>query len=142
MKVFFLSCIMGIVFLTACSSNNPRSSAEVLKSREFLAFTYYNKIKNSVGPTWESMMKSKVKQLPEDQKVAFEKEERIVKVAGEIDETGALQKIHLQQSSGFSFMDEVALAVFKEKSPFSKPPRSILKDGIVSLDWKFIVPPK
>ncbi|MEY4616537.1 MAG: hypothetical protein RJB66_1497 [Pseudomonadota bacterium] len=112
----------------------------LLSTREFVYFTYYNRIRNQLTQYWEPKIKQKILALFKKGRRIASNGDRITKVQIVLDAGGSLMKVQVLGASGVQDLDEAAVEAFKAAAPFPNPPKGIVdSDGTVKIEWEFVV---
>jgi TonB family protein len=116
------------------------SAQTLLSTREFLYYSYYNRIRAQLKQFWEPKIKEKVKKIFAQGRNIASEEDRITKVIITLDKGGILIKVQVIGESGVSDLDEAAVEAFKQAAPFPNPPVGIIDtDGTIKIRWDFIL---
>jgi len=112
----------------------------LLSTREFVYYTYYNRIRNQLSEYWEPKIKQKVLTMFRQGRRIASTDDRITKLQIILDSRGILQRVQVLGASGVQDLDEVAVDAFRAAAPFPNPPKGIIEsDGTVKIEWDFIV---
>ena len=112
----------------------------LLSTREFVYFTYYNRIKNQLQQYWEPKIKDKVTQLFRQGRQIASNQDRLTKVRITLDRKGTLVGVAVLGESGVRELDDAAIEAFRAAAPFPNPPAGIVEgDGTIKIDWSFIL---
>lgn len=112
----------------------------LLSTREFIYYTYYNRIRNQLSQYWEPKIKQKIKNLFKQGRRIASTEDRVTKVLITLDSKGVLIKVQVLGESGIQDLDDVAVEAFRAAAPFPNPPRGIIEaDGTVKIQWDFVI---
>lgn len=112
----------------------------LLSTKEFVYFTYYNRIRNQLTQYWEPKIKQKILALFKRGRRIASTGDRITKVQIVLDAAGSLMKVQVLDASGVQDLDEAAVEAFKAAAPFPNPPKGIVdSDGTVKIEWEFVV---
>ncbi len=112
----------------------------LLSTKEFVYYTYYNRIRNQLSQYWEPKIKQKILALFKQGRRIASTEDRITKVLITLDSKGVLIKVQVLGASGVQDLDEVAVEAFKAAAPFPNPPKGIIEaDGTVKIQWDFVI---
>ena len=63
----------------------------------------------------------------------------ITSVVVTIDDKGNIVKVKILGSSGLADLDDAAVESFNKAGPFPNPPKGMLENGLVSIEWGFVV---
>ena len=117
-----------------------KGAETLLSTREFVYYTYYNRIRNQLSQYWEPKIKQKILALfKKGRRIASDKD-RITRVQIVLDSEGLLMKVQVMGASGVQDLDDAAVEAFKAAAPFPNPPKGIIEpDGTVKIQWEFVV---
>lgn len=112
----------------------------LLSTREFVYYTYYNRIRNQLSEYWEPKIKEKIMSLFKQGRRIASTEDHITKLQIILDDKGLLVKVQVLGASGVRDLDDVAVEAFRAAAPFPNPPKGIIEsDGTVKIQWDFVV---
>lgn len=112
----------------------------LLKTREFVYYSYYNRIKRKLRQHWEPRIKKKiVKILKKGRRIASHND-KITRLVITLDKTGKLKRIQVKNASGYNDLDDAAIEAFRAAAPFPNPPNGIVSSsGEVEIPWDFVL---
>jgi TonB family protein len=113
----------------------------LLNTREFVYYSYYNRIKEKIRYFWEPRIKEKVANIfRQGRNIASTSTDRITRTVITLDRKGVLVKVQVIGPSGLLDLDEAAVDAFKAAAPFPNPPNGIAdKDGFIRINWDFVL---
>ncbi len=112
----------------------------LLSTREFIYYTYYNRIKARLRQYWEPKIKEKVSNILRQGRTIASTSEKITKIVIILNESGTLEKIQVIGPSGMTDLDDAAVEAFRAAAPFPNPPKGIIEeDGKIRIRWDFIL---
>ncbi len=112
----------------------------LLSTREFVYYSYYNRIRNQLREHWESRIKQKVEKIFRQGRGIASTQDHITKVVIILDNKGVLIKVQVIEESGIRDLDQAAIDAFKEAAPFPNPPKGIIdKNGTIKIHWNFVL---
>jgi TonB family protein len=112
----------------------------LLSTREFVYYSYYNRIKDKLRQYWEPKIKEKVTHLLRTGRTIASSTERITRVVIVLDNNGTLMKVQIIGPSGVTDLDDAAAEAFRAAAPFPHPPKGIVEeDGTIKIRWDFIL---
>lgn len=112
----------------------------MLSTREFIYFSYYNRIKKQLQQYWEPKIKDRVVHLFQQGRQIASTGDRITRLRITLDKTGTLVGVAVLGQSGVVELDDVAIEAFRQAAPFPNPPTGIVEaDGTIKIDWSFIL---
>ena len=115
-------------------------SQTLLKTREFVYYSYYSRIKKKIKFHWEPKVKVKiVRALGQGRRIAAVND-RITRLVITLNQSGELTGVQVKNPSGLDELDEAAIEAFKEASPFPNPPRGLINEfGDIKIHWDFVL---
>ncbi|MBF0359689.1 MAG: TonB C-terminal domain-containing protein [Oligoflexia bacterium] len=117
----------------------PLGDITNLNTIEFKHFGFYSRIRERLEQYWGATLKSKADQIYRTGKKLTHGHNYITSLKITIDLKGNIVKIQLMGSSGQEQLDNAAIESFNKAGPFPNPPKDLLKDGVATLEWGFVV---
>ncbi|MCM2280380.1 MAG: TonB C-terminal domain-containing protein [Bdellovibrionaceae bacterium] len=112
----------------------------LLSTREFVYYTYYNRIKDRLRQYWEPKIKEKMERVMRQGRTIASDVDRVTKCVIILDRSGTLVRVQVVGASGLVDLDEAAIEAFRAAAPFPNPPKGIVeKDGFIRIRWDFIL---
>jgi len=112
----------------------------LLSTREFVYYSYYNRIKDKLRQYWEPKIKEKMERILRQGRTIASSSDRITRIVIILDNKGTLVKIQVVGQSGVQDLDEAAIEAFRAAAPFPNPPKGIVEqDGTIKIRWDFIL---
>ncbi len=112
----------------------------MLNTREFIYFSYYNRIKSQLQQYWEPKIKAKVMRMFQQGRQLASEQDRITRLRITLNEKGVLVGVAVVNNSGVQELDDAAIEAFRAAAPFPNPPKGIVEsDGTIKIDWSFIL---
>ncbi len=112
----------------------------VLNTREYLYYTYFNRIKDKLRQRWGPKVREKVTKMAKRGRTIASTQTRVTKVIIVLNSQGNLVTVKIVGESGVLDLDEAAVEAFRSAAPFPNPPRGMIgKDGNVQITWDFIL---
>lgn len=134
--VFNKSNIAEIPASAAPNQNSIDSTPEMPKfgtAPELLYDSFLRRIKTSIDPEW----RSKVRELLKKNKITRLSNIKPTVVLMVINKNGEVVVVELLQSSGYKFLDDLAIEVIKNRT-FPNPPKNLLdSDGFGRIRWTY-----
>jgi len=112
----------------------------LLSTREFVYYSYYQRIKEALRQHWEPTVKQKVKIMYRKGRQLAAAQDRITQIVITLTSQGELERVEVIGQSGIADIDDAAIEAFKQAAPFPNPPKGIVeKDGRIRIRWDFIL---
>ncbi|MDX9731310.1 MAG: TonB family protein, partial [Bdellovibrionales bacterium] len=115
----------------------PTGMQTMLSTREFVYYSYYNRIKAQLRQHWEPKIKEKFQKIVrQGRTIASDGNYKITKVIIILDEKGTLIRVQVVGASGIVDLDDAAVEAFRAAAPFPNPPKGIVEeDGTIKIRW-------
>lgn len=118
----------------------PTGMQTMLSTREFVYYSYYNRIKDKLRQYWEPKIKEKFERTIRQGRQIASEGDKITKVIIILDEKGTLIGVQVLSASGIVDLDEAAVEAFRAAAPFPNPPKGIVEeDGTIKIRWDFVL---
>lgn len=112
----------------------------LLKTREFVYYSYYNRIKSKLRQHWEPRIKKKIVKILRKGRRIASTNDKITRLVITLDENGELKRIQVKNASGYNDLDDAAIEAFRAAAPFPNPPQGIItKSREVEIPWDFVL---
>ena len=110
----------------------------LLNSRQFVYYSYYNRIRQQVNQYWRPHIRQALQHLALNNKYIHM--DHITRLKITLDSDGYLLHIKVLRASGLVEVDAVALQAFELAAPFPNPPKNLIEeDGTINIHWSFIL---
>ena len=118
----------------------PTGLQTMLSTREFVYFSYYNRIKGKLRQYWEPKIKEKMERVIREGRTIASTADKITKIVILLDKHGTLVRVQIVGASGLHDLDDAAVEAFRAAAPFPNPPQGIVEaDGLIRIRWDFIL---
>lgn len=112
----------------------------LLSTREFVYYSYYNRIKDALRQHWEPNVREKVKIIYRQGRSIASAKDRVTQVLVTLDGNGELIKVEVLLQSGVADLDNAAVEAFRQAAPFPNPPKGMIEsDGTIKIRWDFVL---
>lgn len=112
----------------------------ILNTREFVYYTYFNRIKAQIQQQWEPRIKTKITKLFTQGRTIASNRDHITKLLIVLNNKGTLIGVQVMNESGLVDLDDAAIEAFKAAAPFPNPPAGIVEeDGKIKIQWDFVL---
>jgi TonB family protein len=118
----------------------PTGIETMLSTREFLYYSYYNRIKDKLRQYWEPKIKEKFTKIMRQGRTIASEGDKITRVIIILNEQGTLIRVQIVGRSGVTDLDDAAVEAFRAAAPFPNPPKGIVEpDGTIKIRWDFVL---
>jgi protein TonB len=112
----------------------------LLSTKEFVFYSYYQRIKEQLRQNWEPTVREKVKIMYRKGRSIASAHDRVTQVMITLDPRGFLERVDVLGESGVKDLDDAAIEAFRKSAPFPNPPKGIVDpDGHIHIRWDFIL---
>lgn len=120
--------------------NIKKGNQNLLNTREFKFYTYFNRIRTQLQQYWEPSIQGRLHKLLRSGRKIASAGPKTTKILITLNNQGLLVAVQVLEDSGLRDLDEAAIEAFKKAAPFPNPPNGIIeKDGTVKIRWDFVL---
>ena len=120
--------------------DTPPSLQTMLSTREFVYYSYYQRIQNQIRQYWEPSIREKVRRIFASGRTIASERDHTTRVIIVLDREGNLIKVQVVGESGVKDLDDAAVEAFRAAAPFPNPPKGMTdKDGTIRVNWDFVI---
>lgn len=116
----------------------PLGDLTHLNTTEYKYYGFYHRIRQKLEQFWGSSIQTKAQEFARNGRV-IDSDNFITSLQVTLDELGEIIAIKVMGTSGVKELDEAAIESFNDAGPFPNPPRGLLVDGKVVIQWGFVV---
>ena len=117
----------------------PLGDITNLNTVEYKYYGFYHRIRQKLEQFWGRSIQEKAGELVKEGRRVPASEELITSLQITLDHQGEIIAIKVVDSSGIQELDDAAIESFNEAGPFPNPPKGMVVDGKVTLEWGFVV---
>jgi protein TonB len=118
----------------------PVSIETMLNAREFVYYTYYQRVRQQIRQFWEPSIRAKVQKIFAQGRSIASTQDHITKVIVILNRAGSLINVQIIDGSGVRDLDDAAVDAFRAAEPFPNPPKGMIEpDGTIKIRWDFVL---
>lgn len=117
----------------------PLGDLTHLNTVEYKYYGFYHRIRLKLEQFWGRSIYEKAEQLAKEGRRVPASDELITALVITLDHEGEIVSIQVKGSSGIKELDDAAVESFNEAGPFPNPPKDLVVNGKVTLEWGFVV---
>jgi protein TonB len=117
----------------------PLGDLTHLNTVEYKYYGFYHRIRQKLEQFWGRSLYAKAEQLASQGRRVPATEELITALLVTLNHQGKVIEIKIKGSSGIKELDEAAIESFNDAGPFPNPPKDLIVNGRVTLEWGFVV---
>lgn len=116
------------------------SEATALNTREFIYFSYYQRIRDQLERAWRPLLQDQLARLFRSGRNPASNMEHVTRTVVTLDSRGEVIRVQVLEASGTRDLDDAAIRAFNEAGPFPNPPRGLVEEtGQVKIQWQFVL---
>jgi TonB family protein len=117
----------------------PLGDVTYLNTVEYKYYGFYHRIRKKLEQFWGRSIQEKAQFFFKQGRRVASDENLITSVEVTLDTTGHIVGITVKGSSGVKELDDAALESFNQAGPFPNPPKDLVQNGEVKIEWGFVV---
>lgn len=117
----------------------PLGDMTKLNTVEYKYYGFYNRIKKKLEQHWGRSIQERAQALWRSGRRFPASGNKITSLIILLDSKGNIVKINVKGSSGVQELDSAAIDSFNKAGPFPNPPRGMIKNGLATIEWGFVV---
>jgi TonB family protein len=117
----------------------PLGDFTQLNTVEFKFYGFYHRIRQKLEQYWGRSIQEKAEALFKSGRRLPASENLITNLQVTLDSEGEIVGVKILGASGVRELDDAAIESFNQAGPFPNPPKELLVNGKVTIDWGFVV---
>lgn len=117
----------------------PLGDMTQLNTTEYKYYGFYYRIKQKLEQFWGRSLHEKANEMVQGGRKVASSEEYITALEITLDNEGEIIAIKVMAGSGVKELDDAAIDSFNQAGPFPNPPKGMVENGKVKLEWGFVV---
>lgn len=117
----------------------PLGDVTHLNTAEYKYYGFYYRIKQRLEQFWGRSIQEKAQQLVKNGRRVASDDELITSLQITLNHVGEVIEIRITGTSGIKELDDAAIESFNQAGPFPNPPKGLMRNGRVTLEWGFVV---
>jgi TonB family protein len=119
--------------------NVPEGDGTFLNTRAFKYATFFYQVRDSVGAYWKSDVREAMRRRDPTGDVYGPGNLKTLLFVRH-DDSGDLSEVRVEESSGYDFLDDVAVRAFEQAKSFPNPPAGIIdENGFIAFRFSFVL---
>ncbi len=119
--------------------NVPVSDLTHLNTVEYKFYGYYFRIRQKLEGFWGRSVQEKAALLATKGRAIASEDEHVTALRIVMNGEGEIVDVVVLGSSGVKELDDAAIESFNDAGPFPNPPKDLIVDGRVTIEWGFVV---
>jgi hypothetical protein len=117
----------------------PLGDMTNMNTVEYKYYGFYHRIRQRLEQFWGRSIQEKAAHLAKNGRRVPASDELITALVITLDDHGEIVAIKVKGTSGIKELDDAAIESFNDAGPFPNPPKDLVVDGKVTLEWGFVV---
>lgn len=117
----------------------PPGDITNLNTVEYKYYGFYHRIRQKLEQFWGRSLYEKAEEMIRQGRRIPASEELITALVITLNQEGEIIDIYIKGSSGIKELDDAAIESFNQAGPFPNPPKDLIVNGKVTLEWGFVV---
>ena len=117
----------------------PQGDFTHLNTVEYKYYGFYFRIRQKLEQFWGRSIQEKAELMVKEGRVIAPDDEHITALVIKLSAEGEIEEIMVKGSSGVQELDDAAIESFNEAGPFPNPPKDLVMNGQVTIEWGFVV---
>lgn len=110
-----------------------------LNTQEYEFYGFYHRIRIKLEQFWGRNIQEQAKKIFKSGRKISTGANHITSLVIRIDEKGSIIGVNIKSTSGVKELDQAAVESFNQAGPFPNPPKKMLKNGVATIEWSFVV---
>lgn len=110
-----------------------------LNTTEFKYYGFYHRIRQKLEQFWGDSIREKAKNLYAQGRRVPASDNLVTTLLVTINDKGEITAVKMLGASGVKELDDAAVESFNKAGPFPNPPSGMIKDGLATIEWGFVV---
>ncbi len=116
------------------------SDRTALNTREYVYYSYYQRIRGKLEQAWFPIIKTKVEYFYRAGRHLAQDYEHTTRVVVHLSRNGEITRVEVIGTSGTYDLDAAAVAAFNEAGPFPNPPKGMVGNREeIEIPWDFVL---
>lgn len=116
----------------------PLGELTHLNTVEYQFYGYYHRIKQKLEGFWGRSIQEKAETMAKEGR-SLASDQHITALRIVMNDLGEIVEVVILGSSGVRELDDAAIESFNAAGPFPNPPKGLIVDGRVTIEWGFVV---
>lgn len=116
----------------------PLGDLTYLNTTQYKYYGFYFRIRQKLEQFWGRSIQEKAEALIKEGR-ELAQDDLITALVVTLNAQGEIKSIEIKGASGVKELDDAAVESFNQAGPFPHPPRGLIENGLVKIEWGFVV---
>lgn len=117
----------------------PLGDLTALNTVEYKYYGFYLRIRQKLEQFWGRSIQEKAETIVKAGRNVAADENLITALEVTLNDVGEITEVVIKDTSGVKELDDAAVESFNQAGPFPNPPKGMLHNGEVKIEWGFVV---
>jgi TonB family protein len=117
----------------------PLGDFTKLNTQEYKFYGFYHRIRLKLEQFWGRNLQQQADHIFKNGRSIASDKNHITSLVIDLNDKGEIVRVHIRSTSGVKELDDAAVDAFNQAGPFPNPPKKMLKNGIATIEWSFVV---
>lgn len=117
----------------------PLGDTTYLNTVEYKYYGFFHRIRQKLEQFWGRSIQEKAAGLIKEGRSIASESNLITALEVTMNAVGEIVDIKIKGASGVKELDDAAISSFNEAGPFPNPPKGLMENGLVKIEWGFVV---
>ncbi len=117
----------------------PLGDLTYLNTVEYKYYGFFHRIRQKLEQFWGRSIQEKAEDFMKRGRRIASDEQLVTALIVVLNGQGKITKIHIKGSSGIQELDDAAIDSFNQAGPFPNPPKGLIENGEVKIEWGFVI---
>jgi len=117
----------------------PLGDLTYLNTVEYKYYGFFHRIRQKLEQFWGRSIQEKAEAIMKEGRRVASNDNLITALVVTLNEAGEIVNIVIKGSSGVKELDDSAVESFNEAGPFPNPPKELVENGEVKIEWGFVI---
>jgi len=110
-----------------------------LNTIEYKYYGFYHRIRQKLEQFWGRSIQEKAQDFNKQGRKIASEDNLMTSLQVTLNELGEVVEVAIKNTSGVKELDDAAVESFNQAGPFPNPPKGLLENGLVKIEWGFVV---
>ncbi len=117
----------------------PLGDLTYLNTVEYKYYGFFFRIRQKLEQFWGRSIQEKANSILKEGRRVASNDNLITSLEVTLNKLGQIVSVVINGSSGVQELDDAAIESFNQAGPFPNPPKGLIKNGVVKIEWGFVV---
>jgi TonB family protein len=117
----------------------PLGDFTKLNTQEFEFYGFYHRIRQKLEQFWGRNLQSQADKIFKSGRSIASDKNHVTSLIISLDKSGDIIGVNIKSTSGVKELDDAAVDAFNDAGPFPNPPSKMIKNGVATIEWSFVV---